>query len=390
MLKRIGQCLRIIIITVFFFAATLPILWVFITSFKTESAARDKQLRIIPGKTDGLVFVKLDTFEFKNINGYIKDEVKDQLTIETIDHQKIIINRHDIVQLQRIEKRNLIKLKDGSQHAGFIIDSNIAFITLLTVENKKMMISHNDIKEKGIQAAVIDNLKFKATIEDSYSQLKQADDGHSFFEYLYNSIFIASISTICAVLFGTTTAYGFSRFKVPGSKDWLFFILATRFLPPLAIVVPVLIMYQELNLDNSHIGMIILYTAFNLSLSVWLMKGFIDDIPKAYEEAAMVDGYSQFQTFIKIVLPESMNGMAITAVFCLISAWNEYSFAMILNGKVNWTVPVYFGIQRDLIDGTPWPLIAAGIIVFLFPIAIFVSLARKHLLRGVTFGTIKG
>ena len=111
----------------------------------------------------------------------------------------------------------------------------------------------------------------------------------------------------------------FSRFQIPGAKDWLFFILSTRFLPPLAVVVPVLLMYRELELQNTHLGLIMLYTAFNLSLAVWLMKGFIDEIPRAYEEAALVDGYSRLAAFCKIILPQAATGMAVTAVFCLIS-----------------------------------------------------------------------
>ena len=97
------------------------------------------------------------------------------------------------------------------------------------------------------------------------------------------------------------------------------------------------------------------------------------------------------QAFIKIILPDSMTGMAVTAVFCLIAAWNEYGFALILNNKRTvWTAPVFFGGQKGLIEGTPWPLIAAGIMIFVFPVIVFVALVRKHLLRGMTFGTVKG
>lgn len=240
------------------------------------------------------------------------------------------------------------------------------------------------------------SMTFEVTTEESWQRIQKpvmATDRQqlTFLNYLWNSVIIAGISTVCAVVLGTSTAYGFSRFNVPGEKDWLFFILSTRFLPPLAVVIPVLFMYRAMNLSDSHLGMIILYTAFNLSLAVWLMKGFIDEIPKAYEEAALVDGYTQMQAFIKIIVPESMTGMAVTAVFCLIAAWNEYGFALILNNtRTVWTAPVFFGGQKGLIEGTPWPLIAAGIMIFVFPVIVFVTLVRKHLLRGMTFGTVKG
>lgn len=234
------------------------------------------------------------------------------------------------------------------------------------------------------------SVHFTATWE-AYRNLTTPHSGsaYSFLHYLSNSIIIGLISTLASVALGTACAYGFSRFQITGAKDWLFFILSTRFLPPLAVVVPVLMMYRQFDLPNTHLGLIFLYTAFNLSLSVWLMKGFLDDIPKAYEEAALVDGYTRLQAFFKIILPQSTTGMAVTAVFCLISAWNEYGFALALNNAQAVTVPVYFAGLQGNIQGIPWPQIAAGALIFVLPIVIFTVCVRNHLLRGVTFGTIK-
>lgn len=235
-----------------------------------------------------------------------------------------------------------------------------------------------------------DDRYFRANL-DGYRQLTAVYGGtnHTFFHYLGNSLLIGCFSTLCSVLIGTCAAYGFSRFRIPGSKDWLFFILSTRFLPPLAVVVPVLMMYREFDLQNSYLGLVLLYTTFNLSLAVWLMKGFIDEIPTAYEEAALVDGYTRFQAFRLIILPRAAAGMAVTAVFCLISAWNEYGFAMTLNNQQAVTVPVYFAGLQGNVQGLPWPQIGAGVLLFVSPIIAFTVLVRKHLLRGVTFGTIK-
>ena len=138
-----------------------------------------------------------------------------------------------------------------------------------------------------------------------------------------NSLIIAITSTVLAVSMGTITAYGFSRFKVKGEDDWLFFILSTRMLPPVVVAIPMFLMYRVVGLNDTHLGLIILYTAFNLSFSVWLMKGFIDEIPKEYEDAALGDGYTRMQAFFKIVLPEAATGIAATAVFCFITAWND-------------------------------------------------------------------
>jgi len=203
-----------------------------------------------------------------------------------------------------------------------------------------------------------------------------------------NSLIIAVTSTFLAVSMGTLTAYGFSRFKMPGENDWLFFILSTRMLPPVVVAIPMFLMYRAVGMTDTHLGLIILYTAFNLSFSVWLMKGFIDEIPKEYEEAALVDGYTRMQAFFKIVLPEASTGIAATAVFCFITAWNEYAFALMLTNRDAQTAPPFIPAQVG--SGlTDWTAIAAGTFLFLLPVAIFTFLLRNHLLRGMSFGAIR-
>jgi multiple sugar transport system permease protein len=235
-----------------------------------------------------------------------------------------------------------------------------------------------------------ESLKFEPTL-DAYRNLSKPVAGtpKDFYHYLGNSVVIGLLSTLAAVSLGTLCAYGFSRFQLPGSKDWLFFILSTRFLPPLAVVVPVVVMYRWFSLENTHAGLILLYTSFNLSLAVWLMKGFVDEMPRAFEEAALVDGYTRVQAFVRVIVPQAATGMAVTAVFCLISSWNEFGFAMTLNNYEAKTVPVYFAGLQGNIDGVPWPQIASGMIIFVAPIVLFTILVRNHLLKGVTFGTIK-
>jgi len=203
-----------------------------------------------------------------------------------------------------------------------------------------------------------------------------------------NSLIIAITSTVLAVSMGTITAYGFSRFRVKGEGDLLFFILSTRMLPPVVVAIPMFLMYRAVGLNDTHLGLIILYTAFNLSFSVWLMKGFIDEIPKEYEEAALVDGYTRMEAFFKIVIPEAATGIAATAVFCFITAWNEYAFALIMTNRRAQTAPPFIPSQvgSGLSD---WTVIAAGTFLFLLPVAIFTFLLRNHLLRGMSFGAIR-
>ncbi|MBY3181804.1 carbohydrate ABC transporter permease [Rhizobium sp. 25PS6] len=203
-----------------------------------------------------------------------------------------------------------------------------------------------------------------------------------------NSLIVAITSTVLAVGMGTFTAYGFSRFKVKGEADLLFFILSTRMLPPVVVAIPMFLMYRVVGLNDTHWGLIILYTAFNLSFSVWLMKGFIDEIPKEYEEAALVDGYTRMEAFFKIVIPEAATGIAATAVFCFITAWNEYAFALIMTNRRAQTAPPF--IPSQVGSGLPdWTVIASGTFLFLLPVAIFTFLLRNHLLRGMSFGAIR-
>jgi len=210
----------------------------------------------------------------------------------------------------------------------------------------------------------------------------------NFIPRFVNSLVIAFGSTALSVLLGVMAAYAFSRFRVPGKDDLLFFILSTRMMPPIAVAIPVYLMYRWLGLSDTRLGMILLYTAVNVSLSVWLLKGFIDEIPREYEEAALVDGYTRLQAFRKVVLPQAATGIVATAIFCLIFAWNEYAFAVLLtSGQAQTTPPFIPFIIGE--GGQDWPAVAAATALFLVPILVFTVLLRKNLLRGITFGAVR-
>ncbi len=203
-----------------------------------------------------------------------------------------------------------------------------------------------------------------------------------------NSIIVGFSSTFLAVFLGVLAAYAFSRFKIPGSEDLLFFILSTRMMPPIAVAIPIFLMYRYLGLSDTHLGLILLYTAVNLSLSVWLLKGFVDEIPREYEEAAMVDGYTRMQAFLKVVLPQTVTGIAATAIFCLIFSWNEYAFAVLLTSGTAQTAPPFIPTIIGE-GGLDWPAVGAGTTLFIIPVLFFTILLRKQLLRGITFGAVR-
>jgi multiple sugar transport system permease protein len=205
---------------------------------------------------------------------------------------------------------------------------------------------------------------------------------------LKNSVIIAGTSTILSVVLGLFAAYAFSRFKIVGKDDLLFFILSTRMLPGVVVTIPLFLLYKQLGWNDTYIGMIILYTVFNLSFSVWLLMGFLDEIPVEYEEAALVDGYTRMQAFFKIVLPQAVTGIAATTVFCLIFAWNEYAFALMLTSEKARTAPPSIATMLGS-GGLEWSAIAAGSLGFLIPVAIVTFVLRDYLLRGVTFGAVR-
>jgi multiple sugar transport system permease protein len=205
---------------------------------------------------------------------------------------------------------------------------------------------------------------------------------------LLNSILVSGTTTIVAVILGTLAAYAFSRFRIKGEGDLLFFILSTRMLPPVVVVIPIFLMFKNLGLRNTFTGITLLYVTAGLPFVVWMMKGFFDEIPREYEEAAMMDGYSRLEAIWKIVIPEAIPAMLATAVFVLITAWNEFVFVQLLNPDQYSTVPPFLyaiiGYGR-----TEWGRMAATSVIFLLPVVLFTFLVRNHLLRGVTFGAVR-
>ena len=203
-----------------------------------------------------------------------------------------------------------------------------------------------------------------------------------------NSVIIGFGSTFLAVFLGTLTAYAFSRFRVPLQDDLLFFILSTRMMPPIAVAIPIFLMFRELGLSDTHLGMILLYTAVNMSLSVWLLKGFMDEIPREYEEAAMVDGYTRLQAFFKVVLPQATTGIAA----------NRDLLPHLRLERVRLRAAAH---ERGSPDRAPLhphhhrggrPRLAGGRRghhAVPAPVFVFTVMLRSHLLRGITFGAVR-
>lgn len=210
----------------------------------------------------------------------------------------------------------------------------------------------------------------------------------NFKEFFKMSIIISALSTFFSVLIGSLAAYSVSRFNMKGKNDLMFFILSTRMLPPIATLVPLFLLYRNFGLADTVHGMVLLYTMFNLGFTTWMMKSFFDEIPIEFEEAALMDGYSRWEAFLKIVVPQSVTGLAASAVFSLIASWNEFVYGSILTTRYARTVPPAVAVRVGH-EGYEWGKIAATAFMYVLPVLIFTFLVRKSLLRGLTFGAIK-
>jgi multiple sugar transport system permease protein len=207
--------------------------------------------------------------------------------------------------------------------------------------------------------------------------------------YLINSAIIATAATLITVFIAAFAAYGFSRFDFKSKQTFQFMLLSTRFAPPIAILLPFFIIYSHIGLRDTLQGLVLLYTFFNMSIAVLLMKSFIDDIPKDYDESSILDGAGRFQTFIRVILPTARYGFAATAILIFIFNWNEFIAALILTFLHARTLPVAMSTFVTAY-GTEWGMISAAGIVAILPVFIFALLTQRYLVRGLTFGTVKG
>jgi multiple sugar transport system permease protein len=241
-----------------------------------------------------------------------------------------------------------------------------------------------------------ENLTFTPTLENYTSVFSRAMtsggaiENTGFDKYFFNSILIATVSVFLALIIGTLAAFGFSRYPLKGNDTYLFIILTTRMLPAIVVIIPIILMFRITGLSGSYLGIIMLYTAFNLPFTIWMMKSFFDELSPDVEDAARIDGSSDIKVFFKICLPQVMAGLAATFVFGLILTWNEFLFALLLTGVDTRTVPV---AMSQAVGGggigVLWGLLAAIETLFLIPVFLVTFFLQDHLLRGVTFGTVK-
>src|ERR1700745_805834 len=204
---------------------------------------------------------------------------------------------------------------------------------------------------------------------------------------LIDSFTIAFFSMAISVVLGTPAAYAIARFQV-GKKNLAFWILSIRMFPPIATILPLCVIFRGVGLVDSSFGLILSYSVFNLPFAIWMLKGFIEDLPREIEEAAKVDGASRLQIFRNIVIPLVAPGLVVVALFTFIFSWNDFAYAVIFSGSKVTPLPVViaqFAGGHEIL----WGQISAAAIIAIVPALLLATFLQKYLTRGLTMGAIK-
>jgi multiple sugar transport system permease protein len=213
--------------------------------------------------------------------------------------------------------------------------------------------------------------------------------GPVFLRYFFNSLLVSTTTTLLCVLVAVPAAYAFSRFQFPGRDLMFFAVLIRNMFPVVVFLIPLFILMRALHLVNTYGSLILTYMTFGLPLSIWLLKGFYDNIPEELERAARIDGASRFKAFWLIIVPLSSPGIIATAIYSFIAAWNEYVYALtFLNSESLLTLPV--GLQHFFTEfATNWPGLMAAAFIMSVPVVVMFMVLQKQFVRALTEGAVK-
>lgn len=211
-----------------------------------------------------------------------------------------------------------------------------------------------------------------------------------FLGYTVNSVVVTTITVVVALFIATPAAYAFSRIPFPRRDGWANTVLSLRFMPAVAVAIPVLLMMRFVNLDDTLPGLVIPYVAFSLPLAIWILIGFFDEIPRELDDAAMVDGCTRLRVLRSVMLPLVRPGLIVSAIFAAIFIWNEFLVGMyIVNSQGLKTIPLgaagLISAQRPI----DWNVAATVGVVTIIPIFLFSLFAQRYIVRGITAGAVK-
>ena len=213
--------------------------------------------------------------------------------------------------------------------------------------------------------------------------------GQQFLGYIRNSVIVSTATTILGLLVAVPAAYAFARFNFPGRDALFFSVLIRNMFPVVVFLIPLFILMKNLRLIDTYFSLILTYLTFGLPLSIWLLKGFYDNIPPELERAARIDGATRFQAFWKIILPLSAPGLVATAIYAFIQGWNEYVYARtFINSEQRMTMPV--GLERFFTEyASNWPGLMAASFIMSVPVVVLFLVLQRHFVRALTEGAVK-
>ncbi len=211
----------------------------------------------------------------------------------------------------------------------------------------------------------------------------------NFFSAMKNSFIVAFLTSIVSLSVSTLAAYAFSRYRFKGRKALMLMFLSNNMFPTVLLLIPLYAIMRKMGLLYTHASLVFSYTTFTIPFSVWLLNGFINDLPISLEEAALIDGCNRGTAFIRIILPIMTPCLMATGIYIFMNSWNEYTFAMMFTNVASRTIPIAL---KNLIGqlGVQWDLLTAGGIVTIIPVCIMFFFAQKHLVAGMTAGAVKG
>lgn len=236
-----------------------------------------------------------------------------------------------------------------------------------------------------VEAAARDPAFVFRPILDNYRAVIAAPEVWGYFA---DSAVVALGSTALVLVIGVPCAYALGRYRFRGSADFGFWVLSTRMTPPVAVLIPFYVLYVDAGLVDTRAGLVVAHVALNLSIAVWLMKGFFEELPPELEEAALVDGATHWQAFRDVALPVAAPGIGAVAILCFLFSWNEFLFSLVLAGSTVRTVPLglYSFVGYQQID---WSSLSASAVLLLAPVLLVLFLFQRQLVRGLTMGAVK-
>ena len=226
-----------------------------------------------------------------------------------------------------------------------------------------------------------------STIQENYRTV--IHDDH-YVTFVVNSLLVTGVATLIALGLGVPAAYAFSRLRFRGADTWASTILSFRFMPPIAVAIPIYLMIRSLGLVDSRIGLILPYVAFSLPLVIWIMIGFFDEIPREIDESAMVDGLTRPLVLLRVLLPLARPGMLVAATFGVIFVWNEFLVGLyIVNSTDKETIPIAASSLLTVESPIDWNIAATVGVLTVIPILIFSMVVQRYIVRGITAGAVR-